>query len=177
MSQRIEVFTIFEDGRAKTLEQNFVPKISGLKQIRVVDVYTIEENIAPDQINDCIKSFENPVTQRAFIIEDGKAPANDYKSTLGDFDYAIEIGFLAGVTDNIGHTAQELTALTLDKEHNICSSRMLLIKGDVGAADLDLIKAELHNPLIQRATIVKSGENFPITIPKVQLDNQGHRNR
>lgn len=173
MPQRIEVFTILEDGRAKTLEREFTPKISGLKGIRVVDVYTIEENISPDQITDCIKSFENPVTQKAFLIEDNKAPANDYQKTLGDFDHAVEIGFLPGVTDNIGHTAQELTELTLGEKHNIFSSQMLLINGKLNDADLDLIKSALHNPLIQRASVKKSGETFPIIIPKVHLDNEG----
>jgi len=178
MSQRIEVFTVFEDGRAKTLEQNFTPKISGLKKIRVVDVYSIEEDISANQIADCIKSFENPVTQRAFLIEENKAPANDYKNTLGNFDHAVEIGYLPGVTDNIGHTAQELTELTLNERHNISSSRMLLIDGDLNEEELELIKADLHNPLIQRA-IDKTHSEFTndngmgITIPKVQLGSQG----
>jgi phosphoribosylformylglycinamidine synthase len=173
MSQRIEVFTITEDGRAKTLEQNFTPKISGLKQIRVVDVYTLEEDISDEHIQDCIQSFENPVTQKAFLIKEGQAPANEYKTLLDGFDHAIEIGFLPGVTDNIGHTAQELTALTLGEKHNIYSSKVLLIKGSLNDSDLKHIANDLHNPLIQRATIQKASEPLPVTIPKVQLDNQG----
>ncbi len=179
MSQRIEVFTVSEDGRAKTYEQNFAKITAKIKNIRVVDVYTIEEPItAANKLQDCLTSFTNPVTQRSFVMEDGTAPANDYWDIVGNFDWALEIGYLPGVTDNIGHTATELTALSLENDRNIYSSKLLLIDGDIGEGELRQIAAELHNPLIQRASNknkeqFKSDNGMGITIPKVQLDNKG----
>lgn len=178
MSQRIEVFTVSEDGRAKTYERNFAKIINGIKGIRVVDVYTVEQPIkSQEKIKDCLKSFTNPVTQRAFVIGENNAPANDYWDTVGDFDWALEIGFLPGVTDNIGHTAEELTTLTLGDERNIYSSQLLLIKGDMNEGDVKAIAAELHNPLIQRATNknktqFKSDSGMGIVIPKVVLGTE-----
>lgn len=179
MSQRIEVFTLSEDGRAKTYEQNFAKTVKGIKGIRVVDVYTIEQPIkSPDKLQDCLTSFTNPVTQRSFIIEEGRAPANDYWETIGDFDWALEIGYLPGVTDNIGHTASELTKLTLGDDRDIYSSRLLLIDGEIAEDDLKKIAAELHNPLIQRASNknrvdFKTNNGMGIVIPRVVLDNKG----
>ena len=179
MSQRIEVFTLSEDGRAKTYEQNFAKTVKGIKGIRVVDVYTIEQPIkSPDKLQDCLTSFTNPVTQRSFIIEKGRAPANDYWEIVGDFDWALEIGYLPGVTDNIGHTASELTKLTLGDDRDIYSSRLLLINGDIAEEDVKKIAAELHNPLIQRASNknrvdFKTNNGMGIVIPRVVLDNKG----
>ena len=179
MSQRIEVFTVSEDGRAQTYQQNFAKIAPKIKNIRVVDVYTIEEPItASNKLQDCLASFTNPVTQRSFVMEDGRRPANDYWETVGDFDWALEIGYLPGVTDNIGHTATELTALSLENDRSIYSSQLLLIGGDVSEVELEKIAAELHNPLIQRAgnknkEQFKANNGMGITIPKVQLDSQG----
>lgn len=179
MSQRIEVFTLSEDGRAKTYERNFAQITGKIKRIRIVDVYTIETAVtAADKLQDCLRSFTNPVTQASFVIEEGQTPANEYWNTVGNFDHALEIGFLPGVTDNIGHTASELTALTLGDSRPIYSSQLLLIEGDVSAAELKEIALELHNPLIQRASNknakqFKSDNGMGITLPKVALDNKG----
>ena len=48
MSQRIEVFTVSEDGRAKTYAHDFASIAPNLKNIRVVDVYTIEQSITEE---------------------------------------------------------------------------------------------------------------------------------
>ena len=179
MAQRIEVFTLSEDGRAKTYEENFSKIVTGLKRVRVIDVYTLEEPIqSQDQLEECLKSFTNPVTQKAFIIDEAAKPANDYWQAVGDFDWALEIGYLPGVTDNIGHTASELTELTLKNERHVYSSKLLLIEGDIQQNEVKKIAAELHNPLIQRASNknkeqFKSDNGMGITLPKVQLDNQG----
>lgn len=179
MVQRIEVFTLTEDGRAKTLEEQFKKLGKALDSIRIIDVYTIEEGINnPDSMKECLKSFTNPVTQRSFVIEEGHKPANDYIETAGDFDWALEIGYLPGVTDNIGHTASELTELTLGREKTLYNSQVILLKGKLNESDINDLAAELHNPLIQRAAN-KNKEQFladggmDAFIPRVVLDNKG----
>ncbi|NCO03304.1 MAG: phosphoribosylformylglycinamidine synthase [Alphaproteobacteria bacterium] len=179
MVQRIEVFTLTEDGRAKTLEDQFKKSGQKVDSVRVVDVYTIEEGIKDAaSLDDCLKSFTNPVTQKAFVLEAGQEPANDYMETAGDFDWALEIGYLPGVTDNIGHTASELTALTLGRNKTLYSSRVILLKGTLSEDDVKALAADLHNPLIQRASnknkaqFTKEG-GMDAFIPRVVLDNKG----
>ena len=172
MAQRIEVFTTAEDGRAKTYQSRF--EELGIKaKVRVVDVYTIEEDISdPANLNACIKALANPVTQKAYL-----APVED-KAAYGDFDWAIEIGYLPGVTDNIGHTASELTALSLKEPRTVYASRMLLLSGSLSKNDISILESDLHNKLIQRATH-KDAKTFHkdagmgITLPKVHLTNTG----
>jgi phosphoribosylformylglycinamidine synthase subunit PurSL len=142
MSQRIEVITTSEDGRAKTLEAA-IAKSGKSATAKIVDVYTIENDIAdPANIQALSKSFINPVTQK--IMQRGDE---------GDFDWAVEIGFLPGVTDNIGHTVQELANLTLNDNQPVYSSQLILLKGDLNEGDVKSIAAGLYNPLIQRAAI------------------------
>jgi len=113
MSQRIEVFTVSEDGRAKTYAHDFAPIAPNLKNIRVVDVYTIEQDITEsDKLETCLSSFTNPVTQKSFVLTDSQAPANDY------WDVSIrksqQIPTCVGMTKKI----MQFTAL------KCCSSRV-----------------------------------------------------
>lgn len=197
MPQRLEVHTVIEDGRAKTLARKFSKKDV---KIRVVDVYTLENDLPANDIEALAKSFVNPVSQTYEIISSPTLPEPLRGSSLSPTgrglgrggDWAIEIGFLPGVTDNIGHTASELLDLTLSclpresgdledarlhgqskLEQPVYSSQVVLIDGDVSQQDVEAFAATLHNPLIQRAAIQKSGVPLPIIIPKVKLDNKG----
>ena len=167
MSQRIEVITQSEDGRAKVLEQKFAKSGKQVKA-RIVDIYTIENDISdPANFKALAKSFVNPVTQK--ILERGEE---------GAFDWAVEIGFLPGVTDNIGHTASELAALTLNDNQPVYSSQLILLKGDLSEQDVKALSAGLYNPLIQRASIknadaYKTEGGMDAVIPRVRLDNKG----
>lgn len=164
MSQRLEVHTISEDGRAKTLAKKFPQKDV---KIRVVDVYTIENDLPEADVAALAKSFVNPVTQKSYVRDDNTLNQND------NYQWAIEIGFLPGVTDNIGHTATELNELTNNDKQPVYSSQVVLIEGNVTKGDVEAFAAQLHNPLIQRATIKAAGEALPLVIPKVKLDNKG----
>lgn len=204
MSQRIEVITTSEDGRAKVLEQALAR--SGKKvSARIVDVYTVEHNIAEPEL--LAKSLVNPVTQSYRIHSPPTPPVNggEVEGTTsggkqqhnplplaapssspplvgglgGDtFDWAVEIGYLPGVTDNIGHTVSELATLTLNDNQPVYSSQILFLKGKLEESDVRKIAATLHNPLIQRAEI-KSADHYKkdggmdLVIPKVRLDNKG----
>jgi phosphoribosylformylglycinamidine synthase II len=163
MIHRIEVLAHNDDGRAKTLEKTLIDK--GFKaSVRVVDVFTSENPKAADPA--FAASLANPVTQKV-------------NSKLDGFDWALEIGFLPGVTDNIGHTASELLSLIGASNDNACySSRLYLIKGNLKESDVQALAAELSNKLIQRATIkdakaFKKDGGMGAVIPKVTLSNQG----
>lgn len=161
MAQRIEVFTLLEDGRAKALQEHFT-KTGKSVGVRVVDVYTIENDIkGAASLDKLTQSFVNPVTQKAFLNDEAKA----------SFDWAVEIGFLPGVTDNVGHTATELAALTLNDNQPVYSSRLILLDGSLSELDVRTFADTLHNPLIQRAHIQRGGDPLPVVIPRVHLDN------
>lgn len=165
MSQRIEVITVSEDGRAKVLEANLARSGKSVSA-KIVDVYTVEHDIEnPANVAALSKSFVNPVTQK--LLERGEE---------GDFDWAVEIGFLPGVTDNIGHTVSELSALTLNDNQPVYSSQVIYLKGKLNEADVKSIAATLHNPLIQRAAIkdaasYKKEGGMDVVVPKVRLSN------
>lgn len=165
MSQRIEVITVAEDGRAKVLEAK-IARSGKSVSAKIVDVYTIEQDIEnPANMAALSKSFVNPVTQK--LLERGDE---------GDFDWAVEIGFLPGVTDNVGHTASELSALTLNDNRPVYSSQVIYLKGRLDEADVRDIAASLHNPLIQRAAIknastYKKDGGMDVVVPKVRLSN------
>ncbi|MBL4805474.1 MAG: phosphoribosylformylglycinamidine synthase [Alphaproteobacteria bacterium] len=163
MATRIEVLAPPEDGRGKTLEKALKKQGKDVK-IRVVDVYSSEHAMANDE--KFVTSLVNPVTQKA----------NDLPK---DFDWALEIGFLPGVTDNIGHTTSELLALAgADNDNECYSSRLYLIKGDLSQSDIERLSESLSNTLIQRVSIKTAGEfnadgGMETVIPKVHLDNKG----
>ncbi len=164
MATRIEVLASPEDGRGKTLEKALKSK-GKTAAVRVVDVYTSEhEKANTPAFKD---SLVNPVTQESDSLPD-------------DFDWALEIGFLPGVTDNVGHTASELLKLAGAENDNECfSSRLYLIKGNLKQSDIEELSQSLSNTLIQRATI-KSADEFnadggmETIIPKVTINTAGN---
>jgi hypothetical protein len=109
MTARIEILAHPEDGRALQIQKALEAK--GKKaNVRVVDVYTSENPQASSPA--FVSSLANPVTQKT-----GKIPE--------DFDWALEIGYLPGVTDNIGHTAEELlNLLKAGNDNHVYSSRL-----------------------------------------------------
>lgn len=170
MPQRIEVYTLAEDGRATALQKRF-SKLGKTVSVRIADVYTLENDIKdPANLNALMKAFVNPVTQKAVVRTEGQIGENP----AGDYDWALEIGYLPGVTDNIGHTASELMGLTLKDSQPVYSSQVILLKGKLEQKDVDALAASLSNPLIQRAQAqpAESGP-LPVVIPRVRLDNKG----
>ncbi len=167
MSQRIEVITVAEDGRAKVLEATLA-RMGKAAKVKIIDAYTVEHDLpSNDDLTALSKSFVNPVTQK--LLKRGEE---------GDFDWALEIGYLPGVTDNIGHTVSELSSLTLNDNQPVYSSQVFLFKGELSEGDVKKIAATLHNPLIQRADIkpvavYKNDDGMDVVVPKVKLDNNG----
>jgi DNA primase len=161
-----EVFLLYDsdDAGQKATFRSGLELLGHKASVRVVDVFTSENPKAADPA--FAASLANPVTQQV-------------NSKLDGFDWALEIGFLPGVTDNIGHTASELLSLIGASNDNACySSRLYLIKGNLKESDVQALAAELSNKLIQRATIkdakaFKKDGGMGAVIPKVTLSNQG----
>lgn len=178
-AHRIEIKTVVNDMRSlvklkKVKAFGFAEKIDDVK---VIEIYTIEKHLTKHDLEKIANTLANTISQSYTIDK----PENEFK-----FDFAIEIGFLPGVTDNIGHTAREtiedLLKVKFDPDHEgVYSSTLFLIRSvenDFGPTlkekEVELIAGSLYNNLIERAEI-KSHERYESEkgmekiIPRVHL--------
>ncbi len=165
---RIEV-SFQEDARAASAKKAI--KRAGFGKVENVflnDVYTISSAFSEKELEKCASLLHNPVTQR-FSIGKPLVPEQ--------FDWAIEIGFLPGVTDNIGKTASETLQDFFGEEAGsleVFSSQLFFLKGNFSEKEVQRIAEVFANPLIQRIHI-KARQQFllengmPSIAPTVKL--------
>ena len=178
--QRIFVKYAIPDSRAKAKKMQFeaVGLNNKLGAVYLAECYTIDAKLDAKQIAKAKNLLANPLAQSADTAL--AAPRN--------FSYAVEIGFLPGVTDNIGNTAKETLTdgakIKFKPGQNIYFSQIFFIhfKDSTPAPsarlraseDVKKIADSLYNPLIQRSAI-KSRDEFlldggmDLTAPKVKL--------
>src|SRR3989339_165385 len=130
------------------------------------DSYLIDSKLSKKELIKLAEMLTNPILEDYFINESPK---------INNYQCAIEIGFLPGVTDNVGHTVKEIATdllhLKKDFNFNVYTSKIFFIK----EKEIEKVREyslTLYNPLIERANIVpiKSNKiNLPNEIPKVIL--------
>ena len=164
-ARRITVRPTVPDAAAKATEKHLrgiLPAIAVEITGRMIS-YVIESNLSQEQLQVAAKRLTNPVIEQYHI--DRIFPP--------DFTYAIEIGYLPGVTDNAGRTAKETiedaTGYRFQAGEAVYSAQIIFLRGSFERADVERIAKELHNPLIERATIISFEDDFPIVAPKVVL--------
>jgi len=192
---RIEVMSTIEDTRAQTklrsLERSaWNGKVS---DVQMVDVYTIDAILTDDQVKEIADRLTNPITQRSIIVSSpflsssgltrgstivSGFPIKSGMTTEAKFDWAVEIGFLPGVTDNIGTTVRELVEdylkHPLADEERVYTSQITFLSGTLSQAEVEKIANGWANALIQRIHI-KSRAQFEkdhgmdAIVPKVTL--------
>lgn len=171
MAQRIEVVSKISDAREQIKKRHLEESgFSGkINDVKVSDVYTIDADLSPDQLGRTSLMLANGVFQEA-VVGETKAPES--------FDYAVEVGFLPGVTDNVGNTAREGTEDLLKTNFSgqaVYSSQLMFLSGDLSREDARRAGEAFANPLIQRID-VKSHEEFErdggmgVVVPRVRLD-------
>jgi phosphoribosylformylglycinamidine synthase subunit PurSL len=146
---------------------------ASIKDLWIEDVYTIDKDFNKVQLSSIAERLSNPITQNY----DFKTNNTKVKSSK-KFTYAIEIGFLPGVTDNVSHTAKEIIEDGLKIKFNgtdgIYTTQVTFVDGKISKNEIGQIALSLYNPLIQRAHI-KSYEQYikdggmDIVVPKVKL--------
>lgn len=167
MIQRIEVSSKAFDSRAQVLKNEINQEFGDIiDNLIISDIYTLEDNISShfEKIKDLIS---NPLTQQVSLnsplIQD-------------NFDFALEIGFLPGVTDNVANTARQVINDALDIDTSVYSSNIYYLRGNLNFVKVEQISEFLSNNLIQRIHI-KSFKEFQkdggmdYIIPKVCLDD------
>ena len=171
MVHRIEIFTKVNDTRSQVMLNKL--KGAGFKvtSAKVIEVYTINKDFNSKDIKKIADILSNPVSQEYLI---------DAYSLTTPFDFALEIGSLPGVTDNIANTAKEsiedLFKIKFTEEESVHTSQLILIKGSVNENTVKEIGNSLANTLIQRIHI-KSYDKFikdkgmDVVVPKVHLQS------
>src|SRR3989344_5956112 len=170
MEARIEVKTKIKDTRAAALLARLrnlgFRKLTGLD---MADVYAVDARISPARLRSAAALLANPLTE-TFAINAPLAPAR--------FAFAAEIGFLPGVTDNVGATARETIADFLRKKFRVgeavYTAQIFYFSGRLDAAEAERLAAALYNPLIQHARVkslaqFKRDGGMGLSLPKVRL--------
>jgi len=139
--------------------------------VRSLDVYTVDAGLTDQELAGAAAGpFSDPVIQTFSM----NAPL------ARDFDFAVEVGFRPGVTDNTGRTAREaveyLTGRKCTAAEGVYYSVQYLISGSLSKDEVEKIATGLLcNTLIQRYTVLSADEfaaqgGFPAYVPKVQVE-------
>lgn len=169
---RIDVTPTIPDARAEVKLKAFRALVgSAVTKVHIVDSYLIDAKLSHTQVSRVAKALTNSVTEASKIG----------RSTPKKFDYAIEVGFLPGVTDNIGttteQTIEDITRRSFKAGEKVYSLQVFFIEGGLSRANVEKIAASLHNPLIQSARIYEASSKSKkklTSVPRVELAGSSH---
>jgi len=136
----------------------------------VVDVYIIDTELPKDVVQRlATDAFIDPVLQKAYVNE----------AAMFEADWAVEVGYKPGVTDNVGRTAKEvieaLSGHAFGEEEGVYNSRLYFFKGALEESDIVTIAEQvLANTLIQRYAYKRMSEyrasgGMEVYVPRVSL--------
>lgn len=139
-----------------------------VEEVRTLDVYTLDTDLSKDELEQAAAGpFSDPVIQLWSID----------RPLAAGFDFAVEVGFRPGVTDNVGRTAREAVAYLTGRPsaagEGVYYSVQYLLKGKphphpnplpegegvLSMADVEKIATGLLcNTLIQRYSILSAAD-------------------
>lgn len=174
MPHRIAVTSNIIDARAEVRKKqlNSLDLTGKVTNVSLSDVYTIDRNLGSQQLTRVAQLLSDPSTQTASV---------NRSQSLSKFSWAVEVGFLPGVTDNVGSTAREsiedLLGMKFKNEQAVYWSQVTFISGRLNQPMVRKLARSLYNPLIQRATIRryaqwKKEKGVATAVPRVQLEAQ-----
>lgn len=171
MPHRIFIAAKEKDPRAETLKKRLLADGMNVEDVAVTDVYTFEKDFGSGALAKIADALANPVLQR-FLVDAPLAPKT--------FDFALEIGFLPGVTDNVATTVKELVAdlLKTPAEENgaVYTSQLYFFTGDLARESVEKIGLLKANKLIQSLAIkdfktFRKDGGMDLPLPRVTLKN------
>jgi phosphoribosylformylglycinamidine synthase II len=171
MADRIEIGFKEEirDAHGEKIKRRIIEHLHiNIDSVKTIEVHTIEGKLTEEELAMVAAGpLSDPIIQN-FSINSGLADR---------FDWLIEVGYRAGVTDNVGKTAKEAIELLLgnplDRLMGVYTSRQYVIEGPISREDAERIASSLlANDLIERYTIVdgKSWDRqkgMPPYVPRV----------
>ncbi|MBI3326503.1 MAG: phosphoribosylformylglycinamidine synthase, partial [Nitrospinae bacterium] len=139
-----------------------------VETVRTIDVYTIDTNLTAEEVERVRRElFPDPTIQAS------SAPV----SLARVFSWLVEVGFLPGVTDNVGKTAregiQEVLGRRLSPNEAVYTSRQYLLTGRLTRDEVQRVAGDLiANALIQRWQIRSAeewaaGRRIDLGVPKM----------
>lgn len=135
-----------------------------VKDCRFVEVYTLDgELTAAEQEKLCSETLVDRIIQEAHW----KEPAYPGRSR-------IEVGFLPGITDNIGQSASQAVRDALGKEMPVYYSRMYCFDGPMEEGEAQRIATLLHNPMVERFRLYPPGHAPQADPPRVVIQDRIH---
>lgn len=172
MAHRIEVTAKHPDQDTRaTIKTNQLKSLGyNVTNTKLVDVYTIDLDITATQLDEVAKMLSNSVVH---------SYTTDRAAVTDGFDWAIETGFLPGVTDNVATTTKEaiadLLGITMPKgAAGVHTSQLLCISGELSPDQVKTIGESLANPLIQRIHTkafaqYQQDHGMDVIVPQVKL--------
>jgi len=174
MPHRIEVGSLVPDTRASVRKGQLRQLDFGdkIQEVNIVDVYTTDKSFSDDDLKKIGSALTNPVTQGFSVDKAYEMPA---------FNWAVEVGFLPGVTDNVGHTSQEiaedLLSVKFEGQEAVYTSQVTFIKGDLTREQAQEVGESMANKLIQRIHVKSASEyeqdgGMDTIVPRVDLHHE-----
>jgi phosphoribosylformylglycinamidine synthase subunit PurSL len=166
---RIEVHYT-RDPRLKTRTDRIRSLGFLIDELHLTDVYTIAtdaRDFTRDELVQIGSQLMNPVVQECSVDE----------PTRASFDYAIEVGFLPGVTDNVGTTArqtiEDFLSMKFSEGEAVYSSQLFFVCGKLPEDAIRKLAATLANPLVNRVHVKTRQEygtaGMDVVVPVVRL--------
>jgi len=155
MHEQIYILNKFQTGREKNLQSFFGRNL--IKNIKICDIYKFNKSLSLENYLLTCELLHNPISQELFSKEN----INKIIKKFGTFPWVLEIGYLPGVTDNLGNTATEIVCEKLHFRQNdfkIRSSQLFLISTK-NKSIIKNIAEEYSNTLINK-TVLKSFKDF-----------------
>ena len=149
MYGQIQILNNFKTGREKKL-QSFFGKNS-IKNIKICDIYRFNKSLSKKDYLLACELLANPISQQVI-------PNDNINKTLkkfGNFSWILDIGYLPGVTDNLGNTAAEIICEKLKFNYHtfkISSSQLFLLLTDNKSITNDIAK-ECSNSLVNKIVL------------------------
>lgn len=176
MPLRIENIPSHDHSCSAIIPDHFLPANENYS-VKVIDIYRINQSFSNEQKEVLRKSFSSDFRHPPLIFDESQAVDFDrYLEKLGSFDWATEISYLPGVTDNIGNTAKQIIHDGLNgitKETIVRSSHLILFKNIKDKATIESILSHVVNPLIQRSSLYSREEfirykGLDIAVPEIK---------
>ena len=155
MYSQIQILNKFKTGREKNLQLFFGKSL--IKNIKICDIYRFNGNLNKDDYSLACELLSNPISQQVFF----KNNTEKILKKFGNFSWILEIGYLPGVTDNLGNTATEIICEKLNLNQNdfkIRSSQLYLLLAS-NKSIISEVSKECSNSLVNKITL-KSFKEF-----------------
>jgi phosphoribosylformylglycinamidine synthase II len=135
-----------------------------IEELHLTDVYTIvtgSRDFSAEELREIGSQLANPVVQE-FVVD---------AATRANFDFAIEVGFLPGVTDNVGTTARQTIedyfSMKFAGGEAVYSSQLYFVCGRIPDEAVQKLSCTLANPLVNRVHIKTRQEYGTIGMDRI----------